>query len=77
MNLFVTHSLYSFQYKIRAVSHENFDKHHTRNNNNNIPNEIPLSGIWGGQSVHKPYHHLVEVERLSPKAPRLKCINPK
>ncbi|KAG5585899.1 hypothetical protein H5410_046333 [Solanum commersonii] len=42
------------------------------NNNNNIPSKIPLGGVWGGYNVRRPYHYLVEVERLFPRDPQLK-----
>ncbi|KAH0651222.1 hypothetical protein KY285_031340 [Solanum tuberosum] len=47
------------------------------NNNNNIPSEIPLGGVWGGWSVRRPCHYLVEVERLFPRDPQLKYIKTK
>lgn len=39
---------------------------------NNIPSEVPQSGVWVGKSVRKPCLYLVEVENLFTKDPWLK-----
>ncbi|KAL3371927.1 hypothetical protein AABB24_008460 [Solanum stoloniferum] len=38
------------------------------------PVKIPLSGVWGGYSVRRPYHYLVEVERLFPEDPNTTLV---
>lgn len=45
------------------------------NNNNYNPVNSPLSGVCGRYSVRRPYHYLMEIERLFPKEPRLKIVS--
>lgn len=45
--------------------------------NNNIPNEIPLVGSSEDKSVCRFYHYLMEIEKLFLKDPLFKCISSK